>query len=245
MLRTAIVSTYAPRHCGIATFTTDLVRAVGRCEIVALQPPDQVEKNPPEVHRVIRRDVQSDHVQAAEWVNRCGAGVVSIQHDTGIWGGEDDSHVLDFVHALTLPVVTTLHTLLHTSDCGPAGRHAGTAAPDPLDRGHVARSCGDHHRRLWRGPGACPCHPPRRAGPALRGRRIRETGPRRGWPPGAAQLRIAEPEQGLRVDDRGDACRGQGGTHQPLRDPRRDPSRVRSWPRAMHIGRACWPWSSD
>lgn len=112
MLRTAIVSTYAPRHCGIATFTTDLVRAVGRCEIVALQPPDQVEKNPPEVHRVIRRDVRADHVEAANWVNRCGAGVVSIQHDTGIWGGQDDSHVLDFVHALTLPVVTTLHTLV-------------------------------------------------------------------------------------------------------------------------------------
>lgn len=112
MLRTAIVSTYAPRHCGIATFTTDLVRAVGRCEIVALQPPDQVEKNPPEVHRVIQRDVRVDHVEAARWVNRCGASVVSIQHDTGIWGGEDDSHVLDFVGAVTLPVVTTLHTLV-------------------------------------------------------------------------------------------------------------------------------------
>jgi len=112
LLRTAIVSTYAPRHCGIATFTTDLVRAVGRCEIVALQPPDQVEKNPPEVHRVIQRDVRTDHVEAARWVNRCGAGVVSIQHDYGIWGGEDDSHVLDFVGAVTLPVVTTLHTLL-------------------------------------------------------------------------------------------------------------------------------------
>ena len=61
MLRTAIVSTYAPRHCGIAAFTMDLVRAVGRCEIVALQPPDQIEKNPPEVHRVIRRDVRGDY----------------------------------------------------------------------------------------------------------------------------------------------------------------------------------------
>lgn len=111
MLRTAIVSTYAPRHCGIATFTTDLVRAVGRCEIVALQPPGQLEKNPPEVHRVIQRDVRADHIEAARWVNRCGAGVVSVQHDTGIWGGEDDSHVLDFVGMLSLPVVTTLHTL--------------------------------------------------------------------------------------------------------------------------------------
>ncbi len=114
MLRTAIVSTYNPQHCGVAAFTTDLVRAVGRCEIVALRPPDQVEKDPPEVHRVIRRDERSDHVEAARWVGRCGVDVVSIQHDYRIWGGDEDSHVLDFVEELDLPVVTTLHTVLRT-----------------------------------------------------------------------------------------------------------------------------------
>jgi glycosyltransferase involved in cell wall biosynthesis len=40
------------------------------------------------------------------------ADVVSIQHEYGIWGGEDGAHVLDFVHALDVPAVATLHTIL-------------------------------------------------------------------------------------------------------------------------------------
>ncbi len=38
--------------------------------------------------------------------------MVSIQHEYGIWGGEDGAAVLDFVHALDAPAVATLHTVL-------------------------------------------------------------------------------------------------------------------------------------
>jgi glycosyltransferase involved in cell wall biosynthesis len=38
--------------------------------------------------------------------------VVALQHQHGIWGGEDGSFVLDFVDALRVPVVTTLHTIM-------------------------------------------------------------------------------------------------------------------------------------
>ncbi len=226
MLRTAIVSTYAPRHCGIATFTTDLVRAVGRCEIVALQPPDQVEKNPPEVHRVIRRDVRTDHVDAARWVNRCGVSVVSVQHDYGIWGGEDDSHVLDFVGALTLPIVTTLHTLLHEPTPAQLDVMQGllrqTHATVVMSR--AAAAAVDRH--LWRGPRPCPCHPARRAGPAVRRRRVGQAGRGCRRPAGAAQLRPARPQQGLRADARGTARGGQGRAYDAVRDPRRDAPRA-------------------
>jgi glycosyltransferase involved in cell wall biosynthesis len=37
---------------------------------------------------------------------------VSIQHEYGIWGGEDGEWVLDFVRALACPSVATLHTVL-------------------------------------------------------------------------------------------------------------------------------------
>jgi len=36
---------------------------------------------------------------------------VSVQHEYGIWGGDDGEFVLDFVRSLTKPVVTTLHTV--------------------------------------------------------------------------------------------------------------------------------------
>jgi glycosyltransferase involved in cell wall biosynthesis len=38
--------------------------------------------------------------------------VVSIQHEYGIWGGDDGDSVLDFVRALRVPAVATLHTVL-------------------------------------------------------------------------------------------------------------------------------------
>jgi glycosyltransferase involved in cell wall biosynthesis len=37
--------------------------------------------------------------------------VASIQHEFGIWGGPDGGYVLDFVEALSIPAVTTLHTI--------------------------------------------------------------------------------------------------------------------------------------
>ena len=37
--------------------------------------------------------------------------MVSIQHDFGIWGGEDGEYVVDFVSALEVPAVATLHTI--------------------------------------------------------------------------------------------------------------------------------------
>jgi glycosyltransferase involved in cell wall biosynthesis len=106
------VSTYAPQRCGIATFTDDLATAVGGREIVALQPPDRPGPYPAEVRHVIRRDVQTDYVATARALNAGGVDAVSIQHEYGIWGVEDGAYVLDFVRALRVPAIATLHTVL-------------------------------------------------------------------------------------------------------------------------------------
>jgi glycosyltransferase involved in cell wall biosynthesis len=105
------VATYPPRRCGIATFTRDLADAAGEHEIVVLHPPDGPDVYPIEVTHRIRRDVRSDYLRVAWSLNRSDARVVSIQHEYGIWGGPDGEAVLDFVAALTKPVVTTLHTV--------------------------------------------------------------------------------------------------------------------------------------
>jgi glycosyltransferase involved in cell wall biosynthesis len=43
--------------------------------------------------------------------------LVCIQHEYGIFGGDDGGHILDFVRALRVPVVVTLHTVLkHPSE---------------------------------------------------------------------------------------------------------------------------------
>jgi glycosyltransferase involved in cell wall biosynthesis len=111
IVRTAFVSTYPPRRCGIATFTHDLAGATGPHEIAVLHPSEQASPYPVEVEHRIRKDVASDYARTARSLNDC-VDVVSIQHEYGIWGGDDGEHVLDFARGLRIPAVATLHTVL-------------------------------------------------------------------------------------------------------------------------------------
>jgi glycosyltransferase involved in cell wall biosynthesis len=111
LVRTAFISTYPPRRCGIATFTADLGLVAGEHEVVALSPPDHALGYPGKVHHVIRRDVLSDYARVARRLAQC-VDVVSIQHEYGIWGGRDGASVVDFARSLGVPAVATLHTIL-------------------------------------------------------------------------------------------------------------------------------------
>jgi glycosyltransferase involved in cell wall biosynthesis len=116
--RSVFVSTYPPRRCGIATFTLDLAGVAGSHEIVALHPTDGPHVYPMEVRHQIRRDVRGDYHRVARALNDSDATVVSVQHEYGIWGGSDGEYVLDFIAALTKPVVATLHTVPYTPTLG-------------------------------------------------------------------------------------------------------------------------------
>ena len=67
---------------------------------------------PDEVGRTIARDVLPEYLSAANWIDSRSFDAVSIQHEYGIWGGQDGDYVLDFVKALRTPTVATLHTVL-------------------------------------------------------------------------------------------------------------------------------------
>jgi glycosyltransferase involved in cell wall biosynthesis len=114
----AFVSSYAPRRCGIATFTADLGQAVGGSEVVALRRPDETHWMEHPVHHVIRTDVPADYTRAARVLRECGVEAVSVQHEYGIWGPHDGEGVLDFLSALSMPAVATLHTVLRHPTTG-------------------------------------------------------------------------------------------------------------------------------
>lgn len=118
MASIAFVSTYAPRRCGIATFTADLGQAIGRHEVVQLRGPDERSTPKLPIHHVIRTDVRADYSSVARSLVDGGVSVVSIQHEYGIWGGVDGEFVLDFLAALALPAVATLHTVLERPTAG-------------------------------------------------------------------------------------------------------------------------------
>ncbi len=84
---------------------------MGGREVVGLLSAERGMSYPVEVHHRIRPDERADHTSTARAVSDC-VDIVSIQHDYSIWGGQDGEYVLDFVRALSVPSVATLHTVL-------------------------------------------------------------------------------------------------------------------------------------
>src|SRR5688500_12042716 len=116
--RIAFVGTYPPRRCGIATFTRDLAEGIHaaseqvRPMVVALTDAGGPYEYPPEVEYEIRQGTKGDYARAAELVNYKDVRWVSLQHEYGIFGGDDGAYILDFLSALRVPAVVTLHTVL-------------------------------------------------------------------------------------------------------------------------------------
>jgi glycosyltransferase involved in cell wall biosynthesis len=116
--RIAVIGNSLPRRCGIATFTTDLQRAVSTSRpsletcIVAMTDNGQTYDYPPAVAFQIKDVNVDEYVRAADFLNAGQFDIVSLQHEFGIFGGEAGDHILGLLSRLTMPVVTTLHTVL-------------------------------------------------------------------------------------------------------------------------------------
>lgn len=116
--RIAFVGNSLPRRCGIATFTTDLYQAVSTADatvetcIVAMNDAGRAYDYPHAVQLQINAEDTGDYLRAAEFLNERQFDVVSLQHEYGIFGGEAGAHILLLLSRLTMPVVTTLHTVL-------------------------------------------------------------------------------------------------------------------------------------
>src|SRR5271156_5969471 len=116
--RIAVIGNYLPRHCGIATFTTDLCSAIaaeyGTARLLALPVNDTEEgyDYPARVRWSLAQDELKSYREAAEFLNFNNIDMVCLQHEYGIFGGPAGSHILHLLRGLKMPVVTTLHTVL-------------------------------------------------------------------------------------------------------------------------------------
>lgn len=112
------LSTYPPRECGIATYTSDLVNSISALQ--AISPPLITAINdkggyydyPNNVKIQIDRDEIKTYEEAAKIINSSGIDVVNLQHEFGLFGGVWGDYLIDFLNNLEKPVVTTLHTIL-------------------------------------------------------------------------------------------------------------------------------------
>jgi len=155
-VRTAIVSTYPPRACGIGTFAADLratlvgVDGVDGADFVAVVN----EASRPQrrgLLSTIEQGVRGDYVRTARMLGRLNVDVVLLQHEYGIFGGADGEYVLSFAKELAQPLVVTLHTVL--SEPTP---HQLAVLSELCERAELVIVMTDTARRLLVECGACP-----------------------------------------------------------------------------------------
>jgi glycosyltransferase involved in cell wall biosynthesis len=120
-MKAAIITTYPPRECGIATFTENLIRALpketdGKGEnpsvfVVAMNDKENAYAYPDTVKYTIRESHQKDYLKAADYINY-SADICILQHEFGIFGGNSGVYILPLINRLKVPLVVTFHTVL-------------------------------------------------------------------------------------------------------------------------------------
>ena len=113
-MHVAILGTYPPTQCGIATFTADVEASLRKHDTEVTVIP--VSPDPTDDPDQIVRDDAESYAAAARRINASGCDVVLVQHEFGIFGGIAGEHVLRFVENLSVPYVVTLHTVLPRYD---------------------------------------------------------------------------------------------------------------------------------
>jgi glycosyltransferase involved in cell wall biosynthesis len=119
-MKISYIGTYPPRECGIATFTMDLYNSMvnkpgeesSEGFIVAMNDHGLTYDYPEEVKFTIRQEHQRDYLAAVKYINLSGADVCILEHEFGIFGGQNGVYILPLLFRLEIPLVVTLHTII-------------------------------------------------------------------------------------------------------------------------------------
>ncbi|QNE06906.1 glycosyltransferase family 4 protein [Croceicoccus marinus] len=118
----AMVGSYVPRQCGIATFSQDLRGAILRsfskmgCKMIAVTDQAGAYDYPAEVDLEIEQQNAQMYIDAAEYLNSSLVDAVLLQHEFGLYGGPAGSYLTSFLRQLRKPLIAILHTVLSTPD---------------------------------------------------------------------------------------------------------------------------------
>ncbi|NNN18989.1 MAG: glycosyltransferase [Acidimicrobiaceae bacterium] len=128
----ALLSTYPPTQCGLATFTAalyeQLSKSSGHIGIVRVLADSEEKNSGPEVVAHLINGSESSSNSVIQTLNLYD--VVVIQHEYGIYEGPDGEDILKIAESLAVPTILVPHTVL--LDPTPRQRHI-------LDR--LVRAC--------------------------------------------------------------------------------------------------------
>lgn len=115
-----LMSSYPPRECGLATFTSDVGNSIKLVfgdslpiEVCALERHDHHFEYDPEVKYTMDvTSIDEYRLLAEKLNNRDDIGMICIEHEFGLFGGEYGNYLLSFLLALNKPIATVFHTVL-------------------------------------------------------------------------------------------------------------------------------------
>jgi glycosyltransferase involved in cell wall biosynthesis len=109
----ALLGTYPPTQCGLATFNAALFdhlrRAGEHARVVRVIDEPALHRAPEVVHDLVKGAARSA-AMAVHVLNEFD--VVIVQHEYGIYSGPDGSDIISLLDALRVPSIVVLHTVL-------------------------------------------------------------------------------------------------------------------------------------
>lgn len=114
------ITTYPPRECGIATYSQDLRNAIQEkfghsfsLKVCALNAKGTDYNYSNEVKYTIQTDEEEQFIQLANRINTDkNIAMIFLQHEFGLFGGENGKYLLKLMAHLKRPITTTFHTVL-------------------------------------------------------------------------------------------------------------------------------------
>ncbi len=114
-----VISSYPPRECGIANYSSDLIQALNnkfnhgfRLKVCALESESEKHRYDENVEYILNTSEKNSFDQLAFSVNNNSLNkLVLIQHEFGLFKGQEES-LLNLINVLTIPTIITFHTVL-------------------------------------------------------------------------------------------------------------------------------------
>ena len=127
----SMLGTYPPTACGIATFTAALADAlVGTgASVGVVRVADGSSAAVGWVRSELCNGDASSRAAAGRELDR--ADVAIVQHEYGLYGGDDGDEVVDLLRSLSVPAIVVAHTVLQ--DPSPHQRHVLEEVADAAD----------------------------------------------------------------------------------------------------------------
>ena len=114
------ITSYPPRECGIATYTQDLKNAIQEkfghsfsLKVCALEAKESDFKYPAEVKYTLQTHEENGYTDLVHQINADkNIKMIFLQHEFGLFGGENGSYLLKLMAHVKRPITTTFHTVL-------------------------------------------------------------------------------------------------------------------------------------